>query len=382
MDSIKVGNFITKLRKSKGLTQVELAKSINVTNKAISKWETGNGLPDVGLLYPLAFALGVSVTELLAGEFMEGEKFNKSNTDEVTLRTLYYNKKKFMKTIRLIVISAILAIILVCLGWYFITSFNSIRVYRIKLDSENFWMNDGFFMKSNMKNVFQLTDLKYIGEEKLENNEFRTKIYVKDEENNDELIIYDGIYVSPVYIYETDGYDEYFTDRYARLLKDNLYIDIRYINEEGKIVKETHKLETTLEFANNKLLELKESSKDSLNISDSVNSFRKRKTIQEKLLNDNFKICAEDDNLGEDCFVKEINDTEIMVHVSEKTFINILSKDLNLYYNSITKQIRLMDNDLLIYNNVYNLMKSEEYENKNYLQLFNILSNTLDLLNE
>ena len=382
MDSIKVGNFITKLRKSKGLTQVELAKSINVTNKAISKWETGNGLPDVGLLYPLASALGVSVTELLAGEFMEGENFNKSNTDEVTLRTLYYNKKKFMKTIRLIVISAILAIILVCLGWYFITSFNSIRVYRIRLDSENFWMNDGFFMKSNMKNVFQLTDLKYIGEEKLENNEFRTKIYVKDEENNDELIIYDGIYVSPVYIYETDGYDEYFTDRYARLLKDNLYIDIRYINEEGKIVKETHKLETTLEFANNKLLELKESSKDSLNVSDSVNSFRKRKTIQEKLLNDNFKICAEDDNLGEDCFVKEINDTEIMVHVSEKTFINILSKDLNLYYNSITKQIRLMDNDLLIYNNVYNLMKSEEYENKNYLQLFNILSNTLDLLNE
>ena len=224
--------------------------------------------------------------------------------------------------------------------------------------------------------------MKYIGEEKLENNEFRTKIYVKDEENNDELIIYDGIYVSPVYIYETDGYDEYFTDRYARLLKDNLYIDIRYINEDGKIVKETHKLETTLEFANNKLLELKESSKDSLNVSDSVNSFRKRKTIQEKLLNDDFEICAEDDNLGEDCFVKEINDTEIMVHVSEKTFINILSKDLNLYYNSITKQIRLMDNELLIYNNAYNLMKSEEYENKNYLQLFNILSKTLDLLNE
>ena len=176
MDSIKVGNFITKLRKSKGLTQVELAKSINVTNKAISKWETGNGLPDVGLLYPLAFALGVSVTELLAGEFMEGEKFNKSNTDEVTLRTLYYNKKKFMKTIRLIVISAILAIILVCLGWYFITSFNSIRVYRIHFDSNNFKMNDGFFMKSNMKNVFQLTDIQYIGNDKIEDNEFRTNI--------------------------------------------------------------------------------------------------------------------------------------------------------------------------------------------------------------
>lgn len=381
MDSIKVGNFITKLRKSKGLTQVELAKSINVTNKAISKWETGNGLPDVGLLYPLASALGVSVTELLAGEFMEGENFNKSNTDEVTLRTLYYNKKKFMKTIRLIVISAILAIALVCLGWYFITSFNSIRVYRIKLDSENFWMNDGFFMKSNMKNVFQLTDLKYIGEEKLENNEFRTKIYVKDEENDDELIIYDGIYVSPVYIYETDGYDEYFTDRYARLLKDNLYIDIRYINEDGKIVKETHKLETTLEFANNKLLELKESSKDSLNVSDSVNSFRKRKTIQEKLLNDNFEICAEDDNLGEDCFVKETDDTEVIVYIANDNIISINSDGKKLYYNSGTNLVRLMEGSSIVYSKEYSILAKEKIHDKNKLQLVNLLTKTLDLLN-
>lgn len=381
MDSIKVGNFITKLRKSKGLTQVELAKSINVTNKAISKWETGNGLPDVGLLYPLASALGVSVTELLAGEFMEGENFNKSNTDEVTLRTLYYNKKKFMKTIRLIVISAILAIILVCLGWYFITSFNSIRVYRIKFKSDNFAINDGFFMKSNMKNVFQLTDLKYIGEEKLENNEFRTKIYVKDEENNDELIIYDGIYVSPVYIYETDGYDEYFTDKYAGLLKDNLYIDIRYINEDGKIVKETHKLETTLEFANNKLLELKESSKDSLNVSDSVNSFRKRKTIKEKLLNDNFEICAEDDNLGEDCFVKEINDTEIMVHLSEDKIVNINNENYKLYYNSATNIVRLMDDKSLVFNKDYTLLVSSLIEDNLQRSLIELLTETLDLLN-
>lgn len=381
MDSIKVGNFITKLRKSKGLTQVELAKSINVTNKAISKWETGNGLPDVGLLYPLASALGVSVTELLAGEFMEGENFNKSNTDEVTLRTLYYNKKKFMKTIRLIVISAILAIILVCLGWYFITSFNSIRVYRIKFKSDNFAINDGFFMKSNMKNVFQLTDLKYIGEEKLKNNEFRTKIYVKDEENNDELIIYDGIYVSPVYIYEIDGYDEYFTERYAKILKDNLYIDISYISNNGDVIRESHKLETTLEFANNKLLELKESSKEDLDVSDSVNSFRKRKTIKEKLLNDDFEICAEDDNLGEDCFVKEADDTEVIVYIANDNIISINSDGKKLYYNSGTNLVRLMEGSSIVYSKEYSILAKEKIHDKNKLQLVNLLTKTLDLLN-
>ena len=381
MDSIKVGNFITKLRKSKGLTQVELAKSINVTNKAISKWETGNGLPDVGLLYPLAFALGVSVTELLAGEFMEGEKFNKSNTDEVTLRTLYYNKKKFMKTIRLIVISAILAIILVCLGWYFITSFNSIRVYRIHFDSNNFKMNDGFFMKSNMKNVFQLTDIQYIGNDKIEDNEFRTKVYVKDEENNDELVIYDGIYASPIYIYEADGYDEYFTERYAKLLKDNLYIDISYISNNGNIIKESHKLETTLEFANNKLLELKESSKENLNVSDSVSSFRKRNETEEKLLANGFELCAEDDNLEEDCFVKNVDDVEIMVHVSNNLFVNIYANNLFLYYNGVTDQIRFMDDKDLIYNGLYELSKLNKMKDKSQLNLIELLVNSLDLLN-
>ena len=380
MDSIKVGNFITKLRKSKGLTQVELAKSINVTNKAISKWETGNGLPDVGLLYPLASALGVSVTELLAGEFMEGENFNKSNTDEVTLRTLYYNKKKFMKTIRLIVISAIVAIALVCLGWYFITSFNSIRVYRIKFKSDNFAINDGFFMKSNMKNVFQLTDLKYIGEEKLKNNEFRTKIYVKDEENNDELIIYDGIYVSPIYIYEADGYNEYFSERYANLLKDNLYVDISYLNNDGEVIRESHKLETTLEFANNKLLELKESSKEDLNVSESVNNFQKRKVIQEKLLDNDFEICAEDNNLAEDCFVKDIDDIEIIVHVSNNLFINLVYKDIKLYYNFLENTVRFTDDKQVLYNVNYTLSLYSVIKDEIQYKLLILLSDTLDLL--
>ncbi len=59
---------IRALREVRGLTQKELAEQIGVTDKAISKWETGRGLPDVTLLEPLSAALGVSLAELLAGE--------------------------------------------------------------------------------------------------------------------------------------------------------------------------------------------------------------------------------------------------------------------------------------------------------------------------
>ncbi len=67
MENGKIGPFIRLLRKERNLTQKELAAMLNVTDKAVSKWELGTSLPDVALLLPLAEALGVSATELLAG---------------------------------------------------------------------------------------------------------------------------------------------------------------------------------------------------------------------------------------------------------------------------------------------------------------------------
>ena len=67
MDRYITGDVIKKLRESKKLTQEELAGKLFVTSKAISKWETGKGYPDVSLLEPLAEALGISVIELLSG---------------------------------------------------------------------------------------------------------------------------------------------------------------------------------------------------------------------------------------------------------------------------------------------------------------------------
>ena len=68
MNQYVTGAMIKRLREKKGLTQSELAEKINVTDKAVSKWETGRGYPDVSLIEPLSSALGVSVIELFAGE--------------------------------------------------------------------------------------------------------------------------------------------------------------------------------------------------------------------------------------------------------------------------------------------------------------------------
>jgi transcriptional regulator with XRE-family HTH domain len=68
MDRYVTGSVIRKLRESKQMTQEELAERIHVSGKAVSKWETGRGYPDISLLEPLAGALGLSVLELLSGE--------------------------------------------------------------------------------------------------------------------------------------------------------------------------------------------------------------------------------------------------------------------------------------------------------------------------
>lgn len=76
MDQISIGRFIADMRKRKNMTQRELADILLISDKTVSKWESGKGLPEVSLMRPLADALGVTVDELLAGELIAGESAN------------------------------------------------------------------------------------------------------------------------------------------------------------------------------------------------------------------------------------------------------------------------------------------------------------------
>ena len=76
MDQIKVGRFIRELRIERGLKQREIAEQLGVTDKTVSKWECGNGLPEVALMMPLCTILGISVNELLSGERLEDENYS------------------------------------------------------------------------------------------------------------------------------------------------------------------------------------------------------------------------------------------------------------------------------------------------------------------
>lgn len=76
MDQMKIGKFIASMRKEQGLSQKQLAERIGVTDKTVSKWETGNRLPDASILLRLSQELQIDVNELLAGEEFSSEEFS------------------------------------------------------------------------------------------------------------------------------------------------------------------------------------------------------------------------------------------------------------------------------------------------------------------
>ena len=111
MDANTTGRFIAELRKRKGYTQKELAEKLMVTDKAISRWETGKGFPDTSLLKPLGDILDVSVGELLSGEMIEQPAL-KDQTDKIILESLNYSKRMVSTLVRAILFLVGFALIL------------------------------------------------------------------------------------------------------------------------------------------------------------------------------------------------------------------------------------------------------------------------------
>ena len=76
MDQIKIGKFIAERRKKASLTQMQLAERLGITDRAVSKWETGKAMPDTAIMIELCEILGISVNELLSGEKINMENDN------------------------------------------------------------------------------------------------------------------------------------------------------------------------------------------------------------------------------------------------------------------------------------------------------------------
>ena len=118
MDMKKIGAFLKELRNEKGMTQEQLGERIGVSNKTISRWETGNYMPPVDCLNILSGIYDISINEILAGERVSGEVFTKiaEQNITVTLKELEKDCQNFEKKMECILaVTSLLTIIIIIL---------------------------------------------------------------------------------------------------------------------------------------------------------------------------------------------------------------------------------------------------------------------------
>ena len=133
MEQTKVGKFIAECRKNKKMTQAELAEKLNITDRAISKWETGKGMPDSSIMLELCNELDISVNELLSGEVIKMENYNqKAEENLLEMKKQKEETDKEMLRLEIVIgyISSITFLILVFLA-SFVEMYSVIRILLI-----------------------------------------------------------------------------------------------------------------------------------------------------------------------------------------------------------------------------------------------------------
>ena len=112
MDQIRIGRFIAESRKSRNLTQRQLADALSISDKTISKWECGKGLPEVSLMLPLCAALDITVNDLLSGEKVSSTDYQKKA--EGNMMNLMKENEENRKRMALCIITVAITVIAVC----------------------------------------------------------------------------------------------------------------------------------------------------------------------------------------------------------------------------------------------------------------------------
>lgn len=121
MNQTEIGKFISSMRKEKGLTQRELADKLLISDKTVSKWETGKGLPEVSLMIPLCEELSITVNELLSAQKLSDLEYKRKAEENIMdlMKEKQENKKKVIVAVVVCIVTIFASVtIIMCSGYY------------------------------------------------------------------------------------------------------------------------------------------------------------------------------------------------------------------------------------------------------------------------
>ncbi|HBA37453.1 MAG TPA: hypothetical protein DCY94_01890, partial [Firmicutes bacterium] len=148
IDPVRTGKFIRILRKAHNLTQDQLGEKLFITRKAVSKWETGRACPSIDMLKLLSETLGVSLEDIIEGDFEKLEALL-ANNDNIVYKTVHSEGFKLSGKV-------LCSFALFILITFFILNFNATKVYSVTYEDDTFSLEYGSIVLSNIRNYINL----------------------------------------------------------------------------------------------------------------------------------------------------------------------------------------------------------------------------------
>lgn len=315
MNQEKIGQFIASERKKKKLTQIEFAKKIGVSNSAVSKWETGNGMPDYSVFNNLCKEFNITVNELLAGE-----RNTKDNNVIGEYMKIKDKKNKFKIIITILV--SLLIIFCVIFGTFFFNSYKSITMYEFVGANDNFRYDSATYLKSKIKTVFTGGQFRINNPVISEEDILDKKLAIKE---NDKYYLFGNVTPGSL-SYEEYLYGDIFSIAELSHLPNDLYLIVWY-RFDGEILYDEIKLEYKEILSNDKLIDFKtehisEVPEKELNNEINLNKYNSTNYYRDYLASKGFKKAEKCEEIEGECTLleKNIEDETILIDYLNKSF--------------------------------------------------------------
>ncbi len=238
--STEFANTIYRIRQERKLTQKDLGEIIGVSDRTISKWENGTTVPDLCQIRNICRKLEISPSLLIKSEkiFKDGMTDLKRKVGKI-LNYLLHN---------IFLIGFIIVFILLLL--YFINNFNAVKIYNLKFDSENIYLNHGYFFKTKTVNILTIENIEL---RKIDYEPTEVEVELYTYVNGDKKVLYKNNKLDNIYLEENKSGTDLLTRDTIESLKKNLHLTIKTKDVDDVEQSYDCKIELVNKFSNDKL---------------------------------------------------------------------------------------------------------------------------------
>ncbi len=340
----KFGELICKLRKEMNLTQKELADKINISDKAISRWETGKNFPTIEMLYTISKFFKISFQDLLTARMVSSTGEDKDDVFPEIVKEFNSMSKRKIRRLRIALV-IVLAITLFVAGVHFFTlSYNRFKVYDVVVQGEELKFIRGTYVETRIKDLLSLNNLNNL--DVSDGNSVSVDIYYV--EKNKEYIIQSFSSLDNITFSNNQSYIK--IDDLSDYL-DKLYLRVKIINKNNEVKEYNGQLEFVKNFSNNKIYV-----NDAIDVENNNYENLTSNEIETILLKNNFN------ELYDNFYYKEEKEYRIYFYLDTNKVEYYDGNDISHKYiynlNSQELQVSIYDK-----NNVE--IENYEYDNKN-----------------